>query len=158
MHTSSLTLLPWLISLATLFLPVLPAGAQETRNNPEIPESQLPLSRGEEDGSMLTEASEGFASEKLATRITLVMHNRSLRDILMRVAELSGVNLVFNDDLVAVRDVSVAAERKPVQHVLDELLLGRGINYVVSARGHVIIGSEQRVAESVGTVRGTVQG
>jgi hypothetical protein len=157
MRTFNCTSLVWLITLATLLSLISPAYAQETRSNPEAPEGQLPLRHGEEDGSMLTEVSGGYASEKLASRITLVMHNRSLRDILMKVAELSGVILVFNDDLVAISDVSVAAQRKPVQHVLDELLLGRGINYVVSARGHVIIGNEQRVSESVGTVRGTVQ-
>ena len=41
---------------------------------------------------------------------------------------------------------------------LDELLLGRGISYVVSPRGQVIIGNEQRVSETVGTIRGVVQG
>ena len=99
-----------------------------------------------------------FANEKMAKPITLVMRDRTLREILVRVGELAGVELVFNDERVAVRGVSIAAERKPVQHVLDELLLGRGINYVVSARGQVIIGNEQRVAETVGTIRGVVQG
>lgn len=137
---------------------VAPAQAQGLPGRPEPPEQGERLRlEPDDDGSLLTD-SMPFASEQLAKPITLVMQNRSLRDILVRVGELAGIPLVFNDDLVAIRGVSVVAERKPVQYVLDELLLGRGINYVVSARGNVIIGNEQRVSETVGTIRGIVTG
>ena len=71
MRTLSCLSYVWLITFATLLSLNSPAYAQETRSNPEVPEGQLPLHRGEEDGSMLTEVSGGYASEKLANRITL---------------------------------------------------------------------------------------
>ena len=66
---------------------------------------------------MQTTDGNAFVNEKLAKPITLVMRDRSLREILVRVAELAGIELVFNDERVSVRGVSIAVERKPVQYV-----------------------------------------
>jgi hypothetical protein len=132
------------------------AFAQEAEPEPLSLESIILQADPAAEWGQITEGG-GFANEKMSKPITLVMRDRTLREILVRVGELAGIELVFNDERVAVRGVNIAAERKPVQHVLDELLLGRGISYVVSANGQVVIGNERRVAESVGTIRGFIQ-
>jgi len=109
--------------------------AQESEGLPVLPDPQEVVEADSYMDPMQTTDGNAFVNEKLAKPITLTMRDRSLREILMRVAELAGIELVYNDERVSVRGVSIAVERKPVQYVLDELLLGRGINYVVSSRG-----------------------
>jgi hypothetical protein len=65
--------------------------------------------------------------------------------------------MVFSDELLNVTGVNLAVQEKAVQDVLDELLVGRGIDYFVSASGQVVIGRDLRVAEAVGVLRGTVR-
>lgn len=155
-----MTMRPHIIRLLVLLSVLIPAGRVLPQEGEGEPVMLEPDALRFESGAAWGQITDGgtFANEKMAKPITLVMRDRTLREILVRVGELAGIELVFNDERVAVRGVSIAVERKPVQHVLDELLLGRGINYVVSARGQVIIGNEQRVAETVGTIRGVVQG
>ncbi|MFH5806468.1 type II secretion system protein GspD [Alienimonas sp. DA493] len=81
----------------------------------------------------LTEATR----EKLNRRVTLTLPGVPLREALMSVREVAGLNLVVNQELTGT--VDMAFRDAPVHEVLDTLLLSRGLGYRPVGDGLVVV-------------------
>ncbi len=97
-----------------------------------------------------------YRNRKLATRVSIEMQ-ASLREILLKLSKAADIEFVFNDNLVSAKNVSVSAEQKPVQDILDDILVSRGIDYIVASNNRVVLGPQERVLESVGSIKGIVK-
>ena len=74
---------------------------------------------------------------KLDRRVSLTLPGVPLREALMSLREVAGLNLVINQELAGT--VDVAFRDAPVHEVLDTLLLSRGLGYRAVGDGLVIV-------------------
>ncbi len=81
----------------------------------------------------------------------------SLRAALQTLAERGNINLVFSDDnFVFNRKVTVNLRGATVPEALEQLLAGSDLDYIALESGGYVIGSQQRVQQEFGVIKGKV--
>ncbi len=135
------------------FTEVLIAQAILSEELPALLDEELP----EIDAPMEYESYSEFTNRKLALPVTIAVTRTNLRDVLAKLSRSSQIEFVFDDNLVNIRGVNLSVQNKVLKEVLDELLPSRGIDYVVASNGRVILAKQERVQESIGTIKGVVR-
>jgi TonB-dependent receptor len=94
---------------------------------------------------------------KLPVLVYIDFKDVTLRTALQTLAEKGNINLVFSDDDFAFnRLVTMSLRGLTVPDALKLLLAGSGLDYFSLESGGYVIGSQQRIAQEFGVIRGKV--
>ncbi len=89
--------------------------------------------------------------------VTISEQNESLKNILKKIAVITKVKMVFNEELINQENFSIDVKDEPLKKVLDQLLAGTGISYIEYKKGQIVLGKEKKIAEKTGSIRGVIR-
>lgn len=92
----------------------------------------------------------GFAvgSYAQATKLTIVMENVTVQEVLAEIEDQSEFRFFFSGDIDVNRKVSIKAKEKPVFDILDELFKGTGVRFEVKEKQIALIDKSRSLATS----------
>jgi hypothetical protein len=97
------------------------------------------------------------SSSYLAKSISISVFNKNLIDVIKILAKEAGVSIVYDDQLMNIKGITVDLKNVTLYKALDEILSGYDISFFEYEQGKIALAKSKKINESTGGLHGIVK-
>lgn len=93
----------------------------------------------------------------LNTLVSFNFENESLAGVLKKISEKTSLKMIYSEDLVRNKKITLAVNNESIKNVLDKVFNDSNIDYLLSERGKIILGKSKNIDDRTGIIRGIIK-